>query len=357
MPLILIIVINILFPILQVSSSNRGGFTKNSSIQFSDVYTIFSLIPTRTAVSFDVCRDAFIPLDFLIDQYNSLSDRRHYHSFRHIWKMYQKNGKNSSSTFTNLTLPIQFPSRLIEDMKHNNIKEDTNKKTVFSQLLLDNVDGKVWGGNSQDKEDQWLYHHWFYGIVDGIVLESGALDGIKYSNSLFFEKFANWTAIHVEAGESNWKRLIYNRPQAINVHAALCENPAALHYTPSLRQNTEVEGIFEFMSNDFVKRWHPQLVQNPALVDKLPVLTCLPLKYILSGLGLKKIDLWILDVEGAEVRLDFSFHATFKYTDRLRSSYYCTYAYIYTYIYTYKIRMHTRFLCRRKFSLAWTSSV
>ena len=194
----LVFVITILF-IVQVSSSNRGIVTKNNSIQFSDVFSIFSSIPSRTAASFDVCRDTFIPLDFLIEQHSSYYDRRHHHSFRHIWKMYQKNAKNST-TYSNLTLPIQFPSRLIEELKHSSIKEDIIKKTGFSQILLDNVDGKVWGGNSQDKEDQWLYHHWFYGIVDGIVLESGALDGIKYSNSLFFEKFANWTAIHVEAG-------------------------------------------------------------------------------------------------------------------------------------------------------------
>lgn len=50
---------------------------------------------------------------------------------------------------------------------------------------------------AQDQEDVWLYEHWFYGMKDGVIMESGALDGVLYSNSLMFESFANWTAIHV----------------------------------------------------------------------------------------------------------------------------------------------------------------
>jgi hypothetical protein len=52
-------------------------------------------------------------------------------------------------------------------------------------------------GRAQDQEDVWLYENWFYGIKNGIILESGALDGLLFSNSYMFETFANWTAIHV----------------------------------------------------------------------------------------------------------------------------------------------------------------
>ncbi|RYH29803.1 hypothetical protein EON65_07265 [archaeon] len=50
---------------------------------------------------------------------------------------------------------------------------------------------------AQDQEDVWLYENWFYGMKNGVIMESGALDGVLYSNSLMFESFANWTAIHV----------------------------------------------------------------------------------------------------------------------------------------------------------------
>lgn len=50
---------------------------------------------------------------------------------------------------------------------------------------------------AQDQEDVWLYENWFYGVRNGIILESGALDGLLFSTSFMFETFANWTAIHV----------------------------------------------------------------------------------------------------------------------------------------------------------------
>ena len=54
---------------------------------------------------------------------------------------------------------------------------------------------------AQDMEDIWLFENWFYGMKNGIILESGALNGIMYSTSFMYEKFANWTALHV--GKTN----------------------------------------------------------------------------------------------------------------------------------------------------------
>jgi hypothetical protein len=52
-------------------------------------------------------------------------------------------------------------------------------------------------GRAQDQEDVWLYENWFFGVQNGIIVESGALDGLLFSNSYMFETFAKWTAIHV----------------------------------------------------------------------------------------------------------------------------------------------------------------
>ena len=94
----------------------------------------------------------------------------------------------------------------------------------------------------------------------------------------------------MEAGEFNWNRLIINRPTAVNIHAALCESPLL---------------CTTLQCCNITRKWRASesrlLGKNPELVDKLPVFTCLSLKYILSGLGLKKINLWILDAEGTEV--------------------------------------------------------
>lgn len=50
---------------------------------------------------------------------------------------------------------------------------------------------------AQDQEDIWLYENWFYGMKEGVIMESGALNGLLFSTSYMFEKFANWTALHV----------------------------------------------------------------------------------------------------------------------------------------------------------------
>ncbi len=36
-------------------------------------------------------------------------------------------------------------------------------------------------------------------MKNGLIMESGALNGVLFSNSLMFEQFANWTSINVEA--------------------------------------------------------------------------------------------------------------------------------------------------------------
>jgi len=151
---------------------------------------------------------------------------------------------------------------------------------------------------AQDQEDVWLYEHYFYGMERGVVMESGALDGELFSNSYLFEKYANWTAIHVEADPTNYGNLILNRPDAINVNGALCSEPSLLHY--SSYGVIPVRGFVEFMSESFLKKWHGPIYNKRVAIEDLPTVQCLPVKTLHRHLGVKHIDLWILDVEGAE---------------------------------------------------------
>ena len=47
-----------------------------------------------------------------------------------------------------------------------------------------------------------------------------------------------------------------------------------------------------------MKVFHPKID-----VEKLPIIHCIPLKRILNMLGVKTIDIWILDVEGSELEV------------------------------------------------------
>lgn len=54
---------------------------------------------------------------------------------------------------------------------------------------------------AQFKEDITLYENYFFGKKNGVIMESGALDGDLYSTSYMFEKHFDWKAIHIGALE------------------------------------------------------------------------------------------------------------------------------------------------------------
>ena len=61
-------------------------------------------------------------------------------------------------------------------------------------------------------------------------MESGALNGNQFSTTYFFEYFAHWKAIHVEASPSNFDGLKEFRNESFaNIHAALCSENRDVH--------------------------------------------------------------------------------------------------------------------------------
>lgn len=92
-------------------------------------------------------------------------------------------------------LTINYPLHIF-DGKH----KDWRATAKYSEeLVVSSEAEKSWTevSQAQDQEDIWLYENWFYGMAGGVIMESGALNGILFSNSFMFEHFANWTAIHV----------------------------------------------------------------------------------------------------------------------------------------------------------------
>lgn len=129
----------------------------------------------------------------------------------------------------------------------------------------------------------------------------GAMDGIHLSNTLFFERAAGWKGLLIEADPVQYAGLAKNRRDSICVHAAVCGRFQTVHYHSA----SMVGGIFEFMAEEFKERFHKNLT-----VDMLPAVPCVPLMFILDKFGIGSIDMWSLDVEGAELEVlqtvDFS---------------------------------------------------
>ena len=151
--------------------------------------------------------------------------------------------------------------------------------------------------HAQLGEDRYLYSKLFYGMKNGIILESGALNGVTYSTTWLFEHMLGWQSIHVEADPVNYKDLIVQRPKGINIHTALCSEPHIIHWTLDLVGGA-TNGIWEFMPQRLKDVLHPKLKNAPMSSPLFLPLPCLPLKLILEKLGVTHIDIWVLDVEG-----------------------------------------------------------
>ena len=54
------------------------------------------------------------------------------------------------------------------------------------------------------------------------------------------------------------------------------------------------------MSANVINQWYPDLAENASKVLTYPEIACVPLKYILSAINVRHIDVWVLKMEGAE---------------------------------------------------------
>ena len=167
------------------------------------------------------------------------------------------------------------------------------------------VSGKHW---AQEEEDLEAYSRYFYGLENGVILESGALDGVQYSTSKMFVESLGWSAVHVEANPSNYKLLVANRPESADLNVALCDKSTDLHFVFREESTDAVSGIWEFMPQFIKDKWWADV--TPERLKAFPTVPCRPLPPMLRALGVNHINFWVLDVEGAELEvlhaMDFS---------------------------------------------------
>lgn len=148
--------------------------------------------------------------------------------------------------------------------------------------------------HAQAHEDMYLYETFFFNKTGGVILESGALDGIRYSTSFMFEMMFNWTSIHIEGDVKNYERLVKNRPNATNMNIALCDVNRTLHYLN--HKGAAVSGLREFMDVGFLM-WR---YSNPNEYNETEV-ECLTMRDAMRQVNVTHVDIWVLDIEGGEL--------------------------------------------------------
>lgn len=153
----------------------------------------------------------FSSVGIVLSQYQH-HQHEHHHQHQHQRQLRGGNGANNrrkrkpspldAEPFS--TIEINYPMNIFDISSSGgggDSHRDWRSTAVFSselRELSDKTDKPYLGfARAQDQEDVWLYENWFYGMTNGVIMESGALDGKLFSTSFMFEKFANWTSIHV----------------------------------------------------------------------------------------------------------------------------------------------------------------
>lgn len=141
---------------------------------------------------------------------------------------------------------------------------------------------------SQQGEDIYIYRNFINKEVpDGIFVELGAMDGIKYSNTKFFEDTLKMKGTLIEP-TSQYFQLIDNRPQCKNYNTAV-------HYTKDKVKflgDYATAGLTETMHENFKTIWHQNSSEYYVEGE--------PFSDILHKSNLTYIDLLSIDVEGGE---------------------------------------------------------
>ena len=97
--------------------------------------------------------------------------------------------------------------------------------------------------NSQDKQDKFLEENIFKGYKNGFFVDVGAHDGVSINNTLYFEKYNNWSGINIEPIKNVYDMLVINRPNSINLNYAICNNDGETEFLCNTGYTEMISGI------------------------------------------------------------------------------------------------------------------
>jgi FkbM family methyltransferase len=162
---------------------------------------------------------------------------------------------------------------------------------------------------SQCGEDVFLNEHIFKNYKNGTYIELGALDGVLYSNTKFFEDTLGWTGILIEPHPNKFKLLKENRPNNhLFNHLVSCKKEP-LEFRYFLDHHAAVSGVENTLPESHFETYFENKRFNSLLQNSI-MITPVSLTEIVKQTNIQHIDLLSLDVEGHELEVlkswDFS---------------------------------------------------
>ena len=164
---------------------------------------------------------------------------------------------------------------------------------------------------SQCGEDEFLNNNFFKNKQNGVYIELGALDGVLYSNTKFFQDALNWSGILIEPHPIKFKSLEQNRPNNFLFNNLVSCHETPLEFRYFVDRHAAVSGVENTLTDHHFEAYFES--PNP-FIKSLPqskiVLNPVKLIDIVKSTNLTHIDFLSLDVEGHEYEVlqswDFS---------------------------------------------------
>jgi hypothetical protein len=170
---------------------------------------------------------------------------------------------------------------------------------------------------ASDGEHIDALREFFWDKYNLVAMELGAMDGVRFSETLLFEQEFGWRRILIE-GNPFYRKALAGANGALAVNAVICEAGQSVHYPKvSTAREAATAGIVEYMTPAFFKSFHYHVYQscnfteNTSAIDwsnancagSVDTVPCVPLSVILDYGHVRHIDFFVLDVEGAELTI------------------------------------------------------
>lgn len=197
--------------------------------------------------------------------------------------------------FVNLLCSF-IPSKKVRHKIRNKYSIKNHDYKFFGQ----NHDYKFYG-QFEPQVDKFIFERYFSDInFSGVCIECGAYDGVVDSCTKFFEDNCNWNCYNIEAVPYIFEKLKNNRPKSKNFNLAL------------FNENGEKEFNFPIhptLGKDFgngslkhTETHKDELLKENCKFEKFMIRTETYKSFVLKN-NIKFLDLFVLDVEGAELEV------------------------------------------------------
>lgn len=151
--------------------------------------------------------------------------------------------------------------------------------------------------------DKFIYQKFFRHkplLGKGVFIECGAFDGKTECSCKFFEETLGWRGVNVEPSPPIFGKLVENRPNSVNVNAALSDSAGKSEF------HGVVHPVYgEMCTNGSLEHTekHKKSLNEMGCTFKSYTVPVITYADLIEQTHLKKCDLFVLDVEGNELKV------------------------------------------------------